>query len=367
MKIKNIQIKNFRNYPNLNIDITGDTIVLTGPNAVGKTNLLESVYFASLFKSFRDDTEFIFLKNSNSLELGLVLEKEGQNHTLNIFLEKRDKIYANFLIDGVKTKRRQAQGFISVVIFDPTDVDMFTKTPDSRRKYLNMVLSQKNPEYLDALGKYKKIIFQKNKLLQDLKAGKNNGQDLESWNEQLAVLGSYIIEERKKFINFLNTGIADVYTTISGFHRPVEVSYETLSGETTEEIKASFKEKLFSLAAKEKFLASCLVGPHRDDFSLKSDGLFLSPFSSRGELRSQVLALKILELEFLSKGEEKPILLLDDVLSELDETRRTFLLKYLQGKFQTFITTTHPLEMPAQHITLTPAVVEEEQEKQLEN
>ncbi len=368
MKIKNIQIKNFRNYPSLNIDITGDTIILTGPNAVGKTNLLESVYFASLFKSFRDDTEFIFLKNSNSLELGLVLEKEGQSHTLNIFLEKREKIYANFLIDGVKTKRRQAQGFISVVIFDPTDVDMFTKTPESRRKYLNMVLSQKNPEYLDALGRYKKVLFQKNKLLQDIKAGRNNGLDLDVWNEQLVSLGSFIIAERKTFVNFLNTGIADVYTTISGFHRPVEVSYETLPGDAVAEISQSFREKLLALSSREKLLASCLVGPHRDDFSLKSDGLFLSPFSSRGELRSQVLALKILELEYLSKGEEKPILLLDDVLSELDETRRTFLLKYLQGKFQTFITTTHPLEMPAQHITLTPAVVEEEeQEKQLEN
>ena len=113
------------------------------------------------------------------------------------------------------------------------------------------------------------------------------------------------------------------------------------------------------MQSKEASLGMCLIGPHRDDFSLKSEGLFLSPFSSRGELRSQVLALKILELEYLSEKDEKPILLLDDVLSELDDTRRTFLLKYLQGKFQTFITTTHPLEMPAQHITLTPAVQEE--------
>src|ERR1700733_13600506 len=115
MKIKNIQIKNFRNYPSLNIQISSDTVVLTGPNAVGKTNLLESVYFGSLFKSFRDDTEFIFLKDSESLELKIDVEKNGENHLLEIFLEKREKIYANFLVDGVKTKRRDAQGFISVV------------------------------------------------------------------------------------------------------------------------------------------------------------------------------------------------------------------------------------------------------------
>ncbi len=362
MRIKNIQIKNFRNYPGLDIQINNDTVVLSGPNAVGKTNLLESVYFASLFKSFRDDTEFIFLKDSSNLELKLLVEKEGEDHTLEVFLEKREKVYANFFIDGVRKKRQQAQGFISVVIFDPTDVDMFTKTPESRRKYLNMVLSQKNLQYLEALGNYKKALYQKNRLLQDIKAGRSQGQDLSVWDEQLVNLGSFIILERKKFVNFLNTSIAEIYTNISGFHRPVEVVYETLPGDSLEEIAESFKQKLSLVAGKEKLLSSCLVGPHRDDFSLQSDGLYLSPFSSRGELRSQVLALKILELEHLSNGEEKPILLLDDVLSELDDTRRTFLLKYLQNRFQTFITTTHPLEMPAQHITLTPAQEEEEVE-----
>ncbi len=359
MKVKNIRIKNFRNYPSLNIQVSSDVVVLTGPNAVGKTNLLESVYFASLFKSFRDDTEFIFLKDSDSPELKLDLEKKGQPHSLEIFLEKKDKIYANFLIDGVKKKRKEAQGFMSVVIFDPTDVDLFSKSPEARRKYLNMVLAQKNLEYLDALANYKKILFQKNRLLQDVKAGRSQVEDLVSWNEQLVFLGSYIILERKKYINFLNTSLAEIYTTISGFHRPVEVVYEGLTGDTPGEIQAAFSQKLQTLGGKELALACCLVGPHRDDFSLKSEGLYLSPFSSRGELRSQVLALKILELDFLSRADEKPVLLLDDVLSELDEVRRTFLLKYLQGKFQTFITTTHPLEMPAQHITLTPVAEEE--------
>lgn len=360
MRIKNIQIKNFRNYPQLDIQINNEVVVLTGPNAVGKTNLLESVYFASLFKSFRDDTEFIFLKDCSSLELKMTVEKSGEERLLEVFLEKRDKIYANFMIDGVKKKRKEAQGFMSVVIFDPTDVDMFSKSPEHRRKYLNMVLAQKNLEYLDALGNYKRALFQKSKLLQNIKAGRATNEELPAWDEQLVTLGSFIILERKKFINFLNNSVAEIYTNISGFHRPVEVSYVGLDGDTLEEISQNFRVKLEAVAAKEQMLASCLVGPHRDDFFLKSDGLFLSPFSSRGELRSQVLSLKVLELEYLSNGDDKPILLLDDVLSELDDTRRTFLLKFLQGKFQTFITTTHPLEMPAQHITLTPATVEEE-------
>ncbi len=359
MRIKKISIKNFRNYPELELDINNDVVVLSGPNAVGKTNLLESVYFASLFKSFRDDNEFIFLKDSTSAQVSLDVEKNGEQNNLTVFLEKRDKIYANFTIDGVKKKRKDAQGFVCVVIFDPTDVDMFTKTPESRRKYLNMVLAQKDMRYLDSLTQYKKVLYQKNKLLQDIKQGRGSGEGLDSWNEQLITLGAYIIFQRKEFIKYLNNSVADVYTSISGFHRPVEVVFESTEGETLEELGANLTEKVRKYDAKEKLVGMSLVGPHRDDFFLKSEGLFLSPFSSRGELRSQVLALKVLELEYLSKGEDKPVLLLDDVLSELDENRRNFLLRYLQGKFQTFITTTHPLEMPAQHVTLTPATKEE--------
>ncbi len=360
MRIKSISIKNFRNYPELDLDITSDMVVFSGPNAVGKTNLLESVYFASLFKSFRDDSEFIFMKGTNTAELNMVVDSQGEEHTIEVFLEQRDKIYANFKIDGVKRKRREAQGFLKVVVFEPSDVDIFSRSPEFRRKYLNMVLSQGNSQYLEDLGNYKKILGQKNKVLQSMRQFQSEDTQLDTWNEQLVTVGTQIIVARRTYVNFLNQHIAEIYSNISGFHRPVEVQYETLAGDTTEEIQESFKSELERVAKKELVLATCLVGPHRDDFFLKSEGLYLPPFSSRGELRSQVLALKILELEYLSTAENKPILLLDDVLSELDETRRTFLLKYLHGKFQTFITTTHPLEMAAQHVTLTPNVQEEE-------
>lgn len=358
MRVKNIEIKNFRNYPDLDLKITSDMVVLSGPNAVGKTNLLESVYFASLFKSFRDDAEFIFLKGSDAAEIKMLVEKGGEEHLIEVYLQKGDKIFANFKIDGVKKKKKEAQGYLRVVIFEPTDVDIFTKSPDARRKYLNMVLAQKNTMYLENLTQYKKILTQKNRLLQNGMQG--SGQSLESWNEQLVSFGSKIIQERRAFFNFLNQNISEVYAAISKFQRPVEAVYESLQGETLEEIEESFKTRLAQVAEKEKMVAMSLVGPHRDDFFLQSEGLFLAPFSSRGEQRSQILAMKIMELEYLIDNDDKPILLLDDVLSELDETRRTFLLKYLQGKFQAFITTTHPLEMVGQHITLTPTNQQED-------
>lgn len=355
MRITNIQLTNFRNYPVLDLAVSQDLVVFSGPNAVGKTNLLESVYFASLFKSFRNDPEFIFLQGADNAKIKVNIEKAGEAHTLEIFLERGNKIYAQFKIDGVLKKRKEAQGFLKVVIFDPADVDLFVKPPEQRRKYLNMVLSQKSRQYLENLAGYKKILLQKNRLLQDIKLGKTGTEELDAWNQQLADLGAQIIFERKEFIGFINQSLTEVYAAISRFHKPVEVFYSALAGADPEAIKQSFLTKLEHLASRELAAGVSLVGPHRDDFSLHSEGLYLAPFSSRGEQRSQVVSLKILELEYLSSGGEKPVLLLDDVLSELDETRREFLLKYLQGRFQTLITTTHPLEMPAQHVALSPA------------
>ncbi len=360
MKINKIILKNFRNYPELDLEINNDTVVLSGPNAVGKTNLLESVYFGSLFKSFRDDSEFIFLRGSNDTEVKFELDKNGETHLLEIFIGKREKVVANFKLDGIKKKRKEVQGFLSVVMFEPTDVELFTASPEGRRKYLNMVLSQKHLEYIDLLNNYKKAMVQKNKLLLGNKQGFNNLDALPSWNEQLVNYGSKITYLRKQYVNFLNQHLSEVYAGISKFHRPVEIVYETINGDTEEEIAENFRAFLQEYQPREVASVSCLVGPHRDDMRLQSEGLYLVSFSSRGEKRSQILALKILELEYLTKQGDTPILLLDDVLSELDDTRRTFLLKYLQGKFQTIITTTHPLEMVGQHITLSPGTQEEE-------
>lgn len=354
MRVTRLSLKNFRNYPDLDLSVNGDMVVLTGPNAVGKTNLVEAIYFSSLFKSFREDAEFVFLRGSNSASVHVTVEKNGEQHVLEVFMEQRERIYANFKIDGVKRTRKDAHGFVKVVVFEPRDVDMFGKSPETRRKYLNMVMSQASPEYLDNLNAYKKILTQKQKILQEGKQNGVNEQELATWNERLVEYGTNLILERRRYVAFLNQRLAEVYSGITGFHRPVEVAYETLVGDSLEAIQQSFQDRLAELADREKASGMSLVGPHRDDFRLHSEGVYLAPFSSRGELRSQVLALKILELEYLSKGEDKPILLLDDVMSELDESRRTYLLKYLQNRFQTFITTTHPLELSAQHVTLSP-------------
>ncbi len=352
MRIKSLVLKNFRNHKDLYLDFNEDFIVFFGPNATGKTNLLESIYFLSLFKSFRDASNFLFAKGTFNLEVKATIEKDGRDHLLEIFLENRGRIMANFKLDGVRKTKRQMEGFVSTVIFDPTDVELLSKTPEQRRRYLNMILSQKSPFYLEHLYNYKKIVSQKNQLLANIRQGKSSPNELQSWNEQLVNFGTEIIMARKEYVNYLNQAVSEVYASVSGFSRPIEVDYETLAGANSAQIAANFKRALFEMQEREIGAATSLVGPHRDDFTLKSEGLYLAPFSSRGELRSQVLALKILELEYLRNGIDRPIMLLDDVLSELDEDRRVFLLKYLQGRFQTFITSTVPIEMQAQHVNL---------------
>lgn len=356
MKVKSITLKNFRNHRDLFLEFKDDFVVFYGPNATGKTNLMESIYFLSLFKSFRDASNYLFSKGTFNLQIAAIIEKNDEDHLFEIFMENRGKIFANFKLDGVRKTKGQMESFLAAVIFDPTAVDLLSKSPDQRRRYLNVVLSQKSPRYMEDLYNYKKIITQKNQLLSYIRQGKASPSDLQAWNEQQALFGTEIIMERKEYMNYLNQALSEVYAAVSGFSRPIEAVYETVQGDNKASVLGNFKKMLFDYQQREIATANSLIGPHRDDFTLKSEGLYLAPFSSRGELRSQVLALKILELEYLTKNGDRPILLLDDVLSELDEDRRTFLLKYLKGRFQTFITSTVPIEMEAQHVNLKQTV-----------
>lgn len=347
MRIKSLALKNFRSHTDFATDFTGDFVVFHGPNAAGKTNLVESIYFLSVFKSLHDGPHYMFTQGTQNVELRAVLERGGRDYLLEVFLEERDgKTYANFKLDGVRKNKRMVLGMLATVIFEPTDVDLMKAPADARRRYLNMVLAQKRGQYVEDLGNYKKVLAQKNQLLQAIRAGEGSLQELTAWNEQQAAFGSAILTARQDFVSFTNERIGDVYAQISGSARPILLEYRSTVG-------SNFNMELYQTQEREVAAGVSLIGPHRDDaIFVGADGAPLAPMSSRGETRSQILALKIVELMYLADGGENPVLLLDDVLSELDEARKVFLIKYIQGRFQTFITTTVPIEMNAQHIRL---------------
>jgi DNA replication and repair protein RecF len=273
MRIKHLALKNFRNHRDLHVDFDSDFVVFHGPNATGKTNLMESIYFLSLFKSFRDASNYLFSKGTFNLQISATVEKLGNQHILELFMENRgNKLFANFKLDGVRKTKKQLEGFLTTVIFDPTDVDLFSKSPDQRRRYLNVVLSQKSSRYMENLYNYKKIITQKNQLLQNIRNGKSSPSDLASWNEQQALFGTEIIMDRKEYINYLNQAISEVYASVSGFSRPIEVVYESITGDNRPAVLGNFKKSLFEMQPREIATANSLVGPHRDDFTLKSEG-----------------------------------------------------------------------------------------------
>lgn len=345
MRIKNIQLKNFRNHVERSLEFNSDFVVFHGPNATGKTNLLESIYFLSIFKSFRDLPEHLFLKGTFAIEMRATIEKniEGrvEDHLLEIFMENRGgKVMANFRLDGVRRAKKLVSNFISAVIFEPADVELMIGASDRRRRYLNAVISQKDRRYLDNLYTYKKILSQKNELLYKVQIGQASSSELQIWNDQQVAFGSEIIMARREYINFLNSRLPQVFSDITGFARPLEVVYSGIIGDTVATISAQYRKLLYENQQKEIKAGVSTVGPHRDDFEFISEGTSIAPYSSRGELRAQILGLKTLELEYLTVNGDAPILLLDDVLSELDEDRKLFLLTYLQGRFQTFITTT---------------------------
>jgi DNA replication and repair protein RecF len=345
MKIRSVTLKNFRNHSDLHLEFTSDFVVLFGPNATGKTNVLESLYFLSIFKSFRDLPEHLFMKGTFAIELRAIVEKQGEQHLLEVFMENRDgRVMANFKIDGVRKAKKQMSRYVAAVIFEPADVELMLGASDTRRKYLNLVLSQRDPRYADNLYTFKKIISQKNELLYKIQSGKASPSELHIWNDQQVAFGSEIIMARREYTNFLNERMPEAFAAITGFNRAIEVVYEGIAGDTVQEISSQYKKILFENQEKEIRAGVSLYGPHRDDFTFMSEGSSIAPFSSRGELRAQILGLKTLELEYLTIDNDPPILLLDDVLSELDENRKAYLLQYLTGRFQTFITTTEPVQ-----------------------
>lgn len=342
--ITHIRLRQFRNYIDSDFSFDQKLVIITGPNASGKTNLLESIYVSSLTKSFK-------VKDKNLIYHGKDFYNiDRQDDTLDInlsYINNIAKRQKSLKINNTKAPLYSLVGRSPIVLFEPSHLDVLIGSPGLRRDYLDTILSQTDRLYLDNLKKYKKAIIQKNSLLKKAKkiTVPNLKDQLFVFNIQLVEPSIYIYTQRSKLLNNLLGDVVKYYNLISNEKHNIDIIYKPLAINKDELVS-----HLESAITQDISAGFSTVGPHRDDFSVKFKNAKLAEVASRGEIRSLVLAFKLAEIKYLTTEiKHRPILLLDDVLSELDESRQNFLLSNINAE-QTFITTTHlPSSMKLKH------------------
>jgi len=338
MKIKNLRLKNFRNCEGVNIDFTGYKTLITGKNAQGKTNILESIYLLSDLKTPRTSTISDLIKFDNDyFEINAEVEKNSTNIELSINYSKDKKRVLK--INGVKSTPKDFKSVVKTVLFSTKDLLLLRGTPQDRRDWLDRAISQIYSAYDERLSVYDKFRIQKNNLL------KNEVVDetlLEIYNEQLVITGANIIYLRKKFLKEIQK-IAKIKHKNINSSENFNLSY-TCPYDEVEDISNYLKEELKIHRNEEIARRQACVGPHRDDIEFSINDIDAVKFSSQGQQRTLVLALKLAELEIIrDKTGTTPILLLDDVLAELDDLRQNFLLQSIEQDIQTIITSVDTL------------------------
>lgn len=334
MIIKSLELANFRNYEELNISFDKGTNILYGDNAQGKTNILEAIYVSATTKSHKGskDKEIINF-NKEEAHIRTYLEKENVETRVDMHLRKNKS--KGIAIDGQKIKKAaDLMGLLNVVFFSPEDLSIIKDGPAERRRFADMELCQLDSFYLYNLNHYNKIIGQRNKLLKDMYFQPELKETLNIWDSQLVSFGSKIIERREQFVKQLGDIIFDIHKKLSGGKEELVIAYEPdVSIE-------DFEKQMKYNQDKDIRLKQTTTGPHRDDFSFVVNGVDIRKYGSQGQQRTAALSLKLSEIELVKKiSKNTPVLLLDDVLSELDSNRQNYLLNSI-GNIQTIITCT---------------------------
>ena len=338
MQILRLGLKNYRNCSDINIDFSNRKTLIIGKNAQGKTNILESIYLLSDLKSPRTSMMSDLIKfESSAFEIEALIEKNNTEIELE-FSYNIDK-KREFKINKVKSNPRSFKQTVKTVLFSTKDLLLLRGAPQDRRDWLDRAISQIYPAYDERLAKFDKIRVQKNNLL---KSDYIDETLLDIYNEQIAVTGANIIFLRKKFLREIETVAAKKHLTISE-NEEFSLQYTCPESEA-DSICDYLKNELKQRKSEELCRRQTCVGPHRDDILFKINGTDAVKFASQGQQRTLVLALKLGELEIIKeKTGSAPLLLLDDVLAELDETRQNFLLKSINDDIQTIITSVDTL------------------------
>lgn len=334
MVIKSLKLKNYRNYELLDMTFDSKTNILYGDNAQGKTNILEALYLSGTTKSHRGtkDRDLIQFGREES-HLETIVEKKGMEFQIDMHLKKNSP--KGIAINKIPIRKAsELFGIVHFVFFSPEDLNIIKDGPAGRRRFIDLELSQIDKVYLSNLSNYNRIINQRNSLLKELYHQDHLMDTLDIWDMQLAEYGTKVIESRKQFIRQVNQIIADIHYRLTGGRERIELSYESSLG------SLSLEQALKKNRERDIRMKSTSVGPHRDDLCFLSGDLDIRKFGSQGQQRTAALSLKLSEIELVKEViKDTPILLLDDVLSELDKHRQNYLLDSIHD-IQTLITCT---------------------------
>ncbi len=335
MIIKTLELMDYRNYETLSIEFGSGINILFGNNAQGKTNILEAIYLSATTKSQRGtkDRDIIRFGRDEAHIRTMLMDSEGVETRVDMHLRKsRTKGLA---VDGVKLKKAsELFGKLNVVLFSPEDLDLIKGGPGERRRFVDMELCQLDDFYLYNLSNYNKIVFQRNNLLKDLYFNPSLQETIGIWDSQLVSYGSKVIERRQSFVDQLNEVIGAVHEKLSGGRESLRIVYQpNVSLE-------NFESELAASTDRDVKSKMTNVGPHRDDFAFMIGDMDVRKFGSQGQQRTAALSLKLAEIDIVKKlANDVPVLLLDDVLSELDTGRQNYLLDSI-GEVQTIVTCT---------------------------
>ncbi len=351
MYIESVNLTNFRNYANLEFEPGEGFNILYGMNAQGKSAILESIYLLATSKSHRTsrDMDLIRIGESMARVCADVYRTARNEVTLEVILSRAEK--KTVRIDRAKHPRiGDLVGQLNAVIFSSVDIDMVRGEPSLRRRFLNLEISQVSPRYVYALGRYKRVLDQRNNVLREMKLAGGPASGLEVWDTQLAAYGATVISRRREFIRFLADGAARLYESLTDGSEKLAVTYKPSldmgAAQTEQEVSAAILAALAARREMDVSRGTTSVGPHRDDLALVVNDLPVREYGSQGQQRTVAVALKLAEIDLMiQEVGEPPVVLLDDVMAELDEVRRAKVFELTKDRCQTMVTTTNLMEL----------------------
>ena len=344
MNIQSVRLHQFRNYKQEEISFPRSIVVLYGKNGQGKTNLLEALYMGGIGKSYRGIADADLIQwNCNDASIIIDFFRNGVAQQVKIILSKLAK--KELWINETKVPQRELIGTLNEVLFSPEDLQLIKGSPALRRRFMDMEISQVNPAYYKELLQYNRAVSQRNLLLKKMKY--EGRFSIEEWDRQIAVFAASIVKKRLAALHKISFLSGVIHRRLTGGKENMTMSYmqpyDTVQGQAHICDASWYYQLLQEHLPEDMHRMSTSVGPHRDDLAFAADGADLKKFGSQGQQRTAVLALKLSELEYVkSETGEYPVLLLDDVMSELDASRREALLEFVRERIQTFITTTEP-------------------------